>query len=80
MTTMETAVPARKVWAGGLAGLATAAIIYLSQRYLGYALDPATASVAVLAVAKAVAYLVPPAARDKIVELDTELKAAEGAN
>lgn len=75
MAVMETNLPTRKLWSGGLAGIAALGIVWASRRYLQFDIDPVVAGAFVLSAAKAVAYLVPPAARDRIIALDAELKA-----
>ncbi|MCG5238374.1 hypothetical protein ACIU1J_32310 [Azospirillum doebereinerae] len=68
---MATLIPARKVWAGGLAGVAAATIGTLLRQYLGLDIPAELIAYAVTGFSSAVAYLVPPAARDAIARADT---------
>ena len=77
MASQTSWAPTRKLWTGGLAGLGAMGVVYVGRRYLNWDVDPELAMVIVLASAKSVAYLVPPAARDQILKVDTEVKAAE---
>lgn len=66
--------PTRKILAGGLSGLASVGLIIAAQRWLGWDIDPDLAGVIVLGIGYGVSYLVPPAAKDRVVELDAELR------
>lgn len=64
------AMPDRKVWAGGLAGLLTWGVTLVTQRYLGVSLPPDLVTMIVGGVTTGVAYLVPPTVRDIVKRLN----------
>ena len=64
------AMPDRKVWAGGLAGLLTWGVTLVAQRYLGVSLPPDLVTMIVGGVTTGVAYLVPPTVRDIVKRLN----------
>ncbi|KAA1057145.1 hypothetical protein [Azospirillum argentinense] len=67
---MSTLIPARKVWAGGLAGVAAAVIASLLRQHADLDIPADVISGGIALLVPSVAYLVPPAARDVIVKAD----------
>ncbi|MBP2233407.1 hypothetical protein J2847_006745 [Azospirillum agricola] len=67
---MASLIPARKVWAGGLSGVAVALLGVALRQGLGWDIPDDALSIIVSLVTPSVAYLVPPAARDLIVRAD----------
>ncbi len=70
MFRMSTMIPARKVWAGGLAGVAAAVIASLLRQYADVDVSADLIGYIIAGIVPSVAYLVPPAARDVIVRAD----------
>lgn len=64
------AMPDRKVWAGGLAGLLTWGITLAAQHFLGVPLPPELVTMIVGGATTTVAYLVPPTVRDIVKRLN----------
>ncbi|AWJ92629.1 hypothetical protein Sp245p_26300 (plasmid) [Azospirillum baldaniorum] len=70
MFRMSTMIPARKVWAGGLAGVAAAVIASLLRQYADVDVSADLIGYIIAGIVPSVAYLVPPSARDAIVKAD----------
>ncbi|CAO3438647.1 hypothetical protein [Azospirillum doebereinerae] len=67
---MSTLIPALKVWASGLIGIVAATAGSALRQYAGWDILDDLLAYAVTALSSAVAYLVPPAARDIIIRAD----------
>lgn len=64
--------PDRKVFAGGVAGLATWAAVWAASRF-GFVVDPALATALVPLVSSVIGYITPPSQRDILKRLNDEL-------
>lgn len=64
--------PDRKVLAGGIAGVATWAAVWIAARF-GYVVDPALATALVPLVSSVIGYITPPSQRDIIRRLNDQL-------
>lgn len=74
MMVQLSALPIRKLLAGGLSGLATLGMIWAGRKWFGWEIDADLAGGLVLAVGNLVGYLVPPALRDKVVSVDARMR------
>lgn len=75
---MASLIPARKVWASGLAGVVAATVGAALRQYAGIDIPDDVLAYGVTAVTSATAYMVPPAARDIIVRTDEVTRALGG--
>jgi hypothetical protein len=71
---MASLIPARKVWASGLAGIAAAILSALLREYAGLDIPSDTSALIIAMIVPAVGYLVPPAARDVVMEVDKAVR------
>jgi len=67
---MASLIPARKVWASGLAGVVAASTGAALRQYAGIDIPDDVLAYGVTAFSSATAYMVPPAARDIILHAD----------
>lgn len=64
--------PDKKVWAGGLAGLATWLIFFVAAK-VGMPIDPSLQGLISLAIGYGVSYLVPPALHDVVDRVNNDI-------
>ncbi|WP_377811881.1 hypothetical protein ABNQ38_36690 (plasmid) [Azospirillum sp. A29] len=75
---MASLIPARKVWASGLAGVVAATAGAALRQYAGVDIPDEVLAYGVTAISSATAYMVPPAARDIIVHADEVVRGTGG--
>lgn len=71
---MASLIPARKVWASGLAGVVAATGGAALRQYAGVDIPDEVLAYGVTAVSSVTAYMVPPAARDIILHADEAVR------